>query len=147
MEIIEKKLNLHYLQKNRKNILGWILDTKNKKANSTWCSQAVTHPSTNQAQCCLTSVIGRELVLSTWYGRWQCMFGIEATWKKNKKERWLETSIYSFEGEITSKKIRIYSIISQWYVGPSWLVRRNFKNLFFSWFLYFGSRYGKSILL
>ena len=37
--------------------------------NSTWCSQAVTHPSTNQAQRCLTSVIGRELVFSTWYGR------------------------------------------------------------------------------
>ena len=32
-------------------------------------SQAVTHPSTNTTQCCLTSVIGRELVLSTWYGR------------------------------------------------------------------------------
>ena len=28
-------------------------------------SQAVTHPSTNATQCCLTSVIGRELVLST----------------------------------------------------------------------------------
>ena len=28
-------------------------------------SQAVTHPSTNTTQCCLTSVIGRELVLST----------------------------------------------------------------------------------
>ena len=34
-------------------------------------SQAVTHPSTNTTQCCLTSVIGRELVLSTWYGRRQ----------------------------------------------------------------------------
>ncbi|ESO94756.1 hypothetical protein LOTGIDRAFT_117771 [Lottia gigantea] len=31
--------------------------------------QAVTHPSTNRARHCLTSVIGRELVLSTWYGR------------------------------------------------------------------------------
>ena len=31
-------------------------------------SQAVTHPSTNMAQCCLTSVIRRELVFSTWYG-------------------------------------------------------------------------------
>ena len=28
-------------------------------------SQAVTHPSTNTTRCCLTSVIGRELVLST----------------------------------------------------------------------------------
>ena len=37
-------------------------------------SQAVTHPSTNMAQCCLTSVIRRELVFSTWYGRRQCMF-------------------------------------------------------------------------
>ena len=33
-------------------------------ANSTQCSQAVTHPSTNRAQHCLTSVIGRELVCS-----------------------------------------------------------------------------------
>ena len=40
-------------------------------ANSTQCSQAVTHPSTNRAQHCLTSVIGRELVCSMWYGRRQ----------------------------------------------------------------------------
>ena len=32
-------------------------------------SQAVTHPSTNRARRCLTSVIGREPVFSTWYGR------------------------------------------------------------------------------
>ena len=44
---------------------------KNSKldAYSTEYSQAVTHPSTNSAQCCLTAVIGRELVFSTWYGR------------------------------------------------------------------------------
>ena len=40
-------------------------------ANSTRGSQAVTHPSTNRARRCLTSVIGREPVLSTWYGRWR----------------------------------------------------------------------------
>ena len=39
-------------------------------ANNIWCSQAVTHPSTNQTQRCLTSLIGREAVCSTWYGRW-----------------------------------------------------------------------------
>ena len=44
---------------------GW------KKANSTWYSQAVTHLSTNHAQRCLTAVIRREPVYSTWYGRWQ----------------------------------------------------------------------------
>ena len=40
-------------------------------ANSTPCSQAVTHPSTDEARRCLTSVIGREPVRSAWYGRWQ----------------------------------------------------------------------------
>jgi hypothetical protein len=44
-------------------------EKKKEEAYGTWYSQAVTHPSTNQARRCLTSVIGRELVLSTWYGR------------------------------------------------------------------------------
>ena len=40
---------------------------KNSKLNaySTEYSQAVTHPSTNSAQRCLTAVIRRELVFST----------------------------------------------------------------------------------
>ena len=42
---------------------------KKMNAYSTEYSQVVTHPSTNSAQCCLTAVIGRELVFSTWYGR------------------------------------------------------------------------------
>ena len=40
-----------------------------KKTYSTGYSQAVTNPSTNPAQCCLTSVIRREPVHSAWYGR------------------------------------------------------------------------------
>ena len=39
------------------------------KAYNTCCSQAVTHPGTEQARRCLTAVIGREPVLSAWYGR------------------------------------------------------------------------------
>ncbi|GBP50640.1 hypothetical protein EVAR_28832_1 [Eumeta japonica] len=35
-----------------------------KEANITRCSQAVTHPSTDRARRCLTSVIGREPVYS-----------------------------------------------------------------------------------
>ncbi|GBP48529.1 General transcription factor II-I repeat domain-containing protein 2 [Eumeta japonica] len=34
---------------------------------------AVTHPSTDRARRCLTSVIGREPVYSAWYGRWRTM--------------------------------------------------------------------------
>ena len=40
-----------------------------KKAYNTRCSQAVTHPSTERARHCLTSVIRREPVYSVWYGR------------------------------------------------------------------------------
>ena len=40
-----------------------------KKVYDTGYSQAVTHPSTNPARRCLTSVIRRELVLSAQYGR------------------------------------------------------------------------------
>ena len=42
-----------------------VLPQKLQKVYSTVYSQAVTHPSTNTAQCCLTSVIGQELVCST----------------------------------------------------------------------------------
>ena len=37
---------------------------KKKQAYNTYCSQAVTHPSTEKARHCLTSVIRRELVYS-----------------------------------------------------------------------------------
>ena len=38
-------------------------------AYSTLDSQAVSDPSTKRAQRCLTWLIGREAVFSTWYGR------------------------------------------------------------------------------
>ena len=55
---------------------------RKESANSTRCSQAVTHPSTNRAQRCLTSVIGREPVCSTWYGR--CRRGAAAVEEQNQ---------------------------------------------------------------
>ena len=42
---------------------------KKKKAYNTWYSQAVSHPSTNQARPCLASEIGRDRACSGWYGR------------------------------------------------------------------------------
>ena len=40
-----------------------------EKAYSTWYSQAVSHPSTNQAGPCLASEIRRDRAYSGWYGR------------------------------------------------------------------------------
>ena len=40
-----------------------------EKAYSTWYSQAVSHPSTNQARPCLASEIGRDRACSGWCGR------------------------------------------------------------------------------
>ena len=51
---------------------------ENERAYGTKCSQAVTHPSTDVARPCLTSVIRREPVYSRWYGRrrknWRIMY-------------------------------------------------------------------------
>ena len=47
----------------------WKSSKERKKDLQHWVFQAVTHPSTNPAQCCLTSVIRREPVHSAWYGR------------------------------------------------------------------------------
>ena len=44
-----------------------------QKVYGTRSSQAVPHPSTILARRCLTSVIGRERVYSSWYGRRQSM--------------------------------------------------------------------------
>ena len=57
----------------------WVIILPNKCSKCTWKllqkfdlswdrTRAVTHPSTNLAKYCLTSVIRPELVLSTWYG-------------------------------------------------------------------------------
>ena len=40
-----------------------------QKEYNTWDSNVVPHRSTNQARTCLTSLSGREAVLSCWYGR------------------------------------------------------------------------------
>ena len=66
-----------------------------EKAYNTWCSQAVTHPSTNQAQCCLTSVIGREPVHSTWYGRRHLR-----KWQRIYIQQYCIAVLYSYTGSL-----------------------------------------------
>jgi hypothetical protein len=46
-----------------------------QKAYDTRDSQAVSDPSTNRAQRCLTWQIGRDAVFSTWYGRKRVLVG------------------------------------------------------------------------
>ena len=50
-----------------------------RKAYDTRCSQAVPHPSTILARRCLTAVIGREQVCSSWYGRRQSVDNFVST--------------------------------------------------------------------
>ena len=64
--------------RNSRDITKQSLTPRTKKIiYSTWCSQAVTHLSTNHARRCLTSVIGREPVFSTWYGRRHWMVSLK----------------------------------------------------------------------
>ena len=44
-------------------------ERRKERGYDTWCSQVVSNPSTNQARRGLTSLIRREVVLSSWYGR------------------------------------------------------------------------------
>ena len=72
-----------------------------KDVYSTWCSQAVTHLSTNHARRCLTSVIGREPVFSTWYGR-KHLIPIDQTiymGKQNKKNHRFSMKFYIFSSK------------------------------------------------
>ena len=60
---------------------------RKKKDYSTQSSQVVSNPSTNRARRGLTSLIGREVVLSSWYGRNQYSYFLPFYLYKKKKER------------------------------------------------------------
>ena len=78
--------------------------TRNKQnVYSNLYSQAVTHPSTNRSQPCLTSVIGRELVFSRWYGRRyvkQLNNQVSVESKKSENQDWYSRC---FQGDIRGK--------------------------------------------
>ena len=71
---ITKKETKHVTSLTRKT---WIEKKKKWQAYDTRYSQAVSHPSTDRALGCLTSVIGREPVYSAWCGRRRWLFEME----------------------------------------------------------------------
>ena len=94
-----------------------------KEAYHTGCSQAVPHPSTIPARRCLTSVIRRERVCSSWYGRRQRLYVFPSFYfvlseRENKNvEVTLHTSIWHFSNIVsayiittpTHEHVRTYS--------------------------------------
>ena len=66
-----------------------------------------THPSTDRARRCLTSVIGREPVFSTWYGRRQQM-------KINKHS-------YTFTPHFMQISTHIHNIHVKWIVNKRYI--------------------------
>ena len=80
---------------------------KKRNAYNTRYSQAVTHPSTDRARRCLTSVIGREPVFSTWYGRRQQM-------KINKHS-------YAFTPHFMQISTHIHNIHVKWIVNKRYI--------------------------
>ena len=75
------------------------------KAYSTWYSQAVSHPSTDQARPCLASEIRRDRACSGWYGRkrWTHSHADVLSVKKQRWWRHLSFSItlfWSLQGNI-----------------------------------------------
>ena len=83
------------------------------KAYGTKCSQAVPHPSTILARRCLTSVIRRERVCSSWYGRrrWVVNFTdvilLRASWGacRCSGRKWSVTPNFFFEFHIRIVKV------------------------------------------
>ena len=69
--ILSKCLNKggESIEEGKSNSVYEIRSKEKGKAYDTGSSQAVPHPSTIPARRCLTSVIGRERVFSSWYGR------------------------------------------------------------------------------
>ena len=81
-----------------------------EKAYSTWYSQAVSHPSTNQAGPCLASEIRRDRAYSGWYGRkWTLPPTIPYLYKWiyqgrcSIKQKWRSLQHLVFPGSLPSK--------------------------------------------
>ena len=94
---------------------------KKKEAYSTKYSQAVTHPGTNLARCCLTYEIRRERVCSAWYGRrhWQCQKAGTSNHFWGKSPFWTEKVhiIFTLEKKCLQKKNAYCTFISGQNVG------------------------------
>ena len=87
-----------------------------QNAYNTRDSQAVTHPSTNRARRCLTSVIRREPVYSTWYGRRRnCICKRGSNYKKSRQPYpYIFILVTSFVGKRKSQEMSVISKMSSY---------------------------------
>ena len=80
-----------------------------EKAYSTWYSQAVSHPSTNQAGPCLASEIRRDRAYSGWYGRKHAsthdtlFIHVNISGEVFNKTKWRSLQHLVFPGSLPSK--------------------------------------------
>ena len=99
---------------------------KSAKVYSTRYSQAVTHPSTDRARRCLTSVIRREPVFSTWYGSRHLLPRNKQVLLKNVTSYvvfWENQSVWRLmEGWITDAHRQCFLKQCTSYVWLSWTV-------------------------
>ena len=106
----ERKTEKTFREKKEKKMQKYcqvLVETLKRNAYNTRYSQAVTHPSTDRARRCLTSVIGREPVFSTWYGRRQQM-------KINKHS-------YAFTPHFMQISTHIHNIHVKWIVNKRYI--------------------------
>ncbi len=108
------------------------------KAYSTWYSQAVSHPSTNQARPCLASEIRRDQACPGWYGRKRIQHsraGVTQCQPENKhgefqpsnrNELLPKSPPFHANGRrstdpITNALVQRYGRLREWLWTPSWL--------------------------
>ena len=121
----------------------WIYQGKcsikqNGEAYSTWYSQAVSHPSTNQAGPCLASEIRRDRAYSGWYGRkwmlpptipylYMCIYQGKCSIKQNGEaySTWYSQAVShpstNQAGPCLASEIRRDRAYSGWY-GRKWML-------------------------
>ncbi len=150
--ILDRKLNGVYFRVIWNENTMLIARAKWQNAYSTLDSQAVSDPSTKRAQRCLTWLIGREAVFSTWYGRKRRIYSLPQLWtglrlltfQKSRKFP-ICTSIISWNIDHRQGVLFCWNSVAYWR-KDSWTLEKSSivdsddlvsRNVHFTWTNYF----------